>query len=469
MVYIYLFYGLVFFQLAFSLIMQAKEPVHLVPRSCVGLLVAFSLVHGSFELIKMLQYLETVGLPDVTPYWLDVLSLFLLPGSFFLLAGFGFELLIQTRLWPKWTHFLYGGYLVLWTLVILRIMASVGSDFNSWVGPVERMARLTVGLPSGIFAAFACSYFAHKEKDRLSLRIRVLLFGCSISILGYGIAAGLLVVPVVIVRHPATVLDQPTYQIAIIVMVLRAVTIAAFSSMLTDALVFEIVRAHRATARLRQEFISAVGHDLRSATAVIDMTAQYLGFLIDRKEATDKQHDLVEKIHERVRMVTRLISDFFDLSLIDINRMQIHKVMTDVEKLVINVAKQTEMTSGRKITMAFRGDLKANVDGQRVEQIVSNLLTNAVKYSRPNSEIACRLELDGEWVKLSVESVGAQIPADQLSHLFDRFYRYEGSRHASGTGLGLYIVKGLADAHGGKVDVTSSVNGVTNFSVWLPV
>ena len=108
-------------------------------------------------------------------------------------------------------------------------------------------------------------------------------------------------------------------------------------------------------------------------------------------------------------------------------------------------------------------------DPHRLDQLVGNLVGNAIKYTPEGGTITLSLYQDGGWARLDVADTGMGIPAEHLPHIFERFYRVDKahSRRSGGSGLGLAIVKGIAEQHGGKVSVTSEPGKGSTFSVWL--
>ena len=108
-------------------------------------------------------------------------------------------------------------------------------------------------------------------------------------------------------------------------------------------------------------------------------------------------------------------------------------------------------------------------DAHRLDQLIGNLVGNAIKYTPEGGTITLSLYQDGDWARLDVADTGMGIPAEHLPHIFERFYRVDKarSRRSGGSGLGLAIVKGIAEQHGGKVSVTSEPGKGSTFSVWL--
>jgi two-component system heavy metal sensor histidine kinase CusS len=122
----------------------------------------------------------------------------------------------------------------------------------------------------------------------------------------------------------------------------------------------------------------------------------------------------------------------------------------------------------RSVALTLEGDATVPGDRLMLRRAVSNLLSNAVRHTPAGGTVRVKLSAsDKGGIQIAVENPGAEIPAEHLSRLFDRFYRVDPSRQEGGTGLGLAIVKSIVDAHGGKISVTSSAD-LTIFQINLP-
>ncbi|MGZ3659284.1 MAG: sensor histidine kinase [Bdellovibrionota bacterium] len=454
--------------LAANIGLQARAPVRLLPLTAMAALFLFALLHSVFEWIRLLQFVETIGITDTTPLTLDVAGVLCLPLSLFFLAAFGFEIMVGSNYWPKWTRVIYLAVGLAWAIFTLAWVSPDFSRLDGWAPQLEKLARASICFPAALLSAYALWQFEKRQDSRLTKRSRTMLRGSAAAMLVYGIAAGLtFFIPTIRVTHPFTPVPQPPLGLAITLTIFRAAAAVALSAFLTETFVIEIARIQEESSKLRQEFVSAIGHDLRGAISRIDLSAQLLLRLIQQGRQPERQRELTENIRTTVRLLVAMVSDFFDLSLIDISRIELHKKPTDLGNLVSKTAKQMELISGR--TIQFEppaAPINANIDEARLSQVLDNLLSNATKYSAPDTEIECAMLPERQGIKISVASHGQPIPPEQLAHLFDRFYR--ATRKSGGTGLGLHIVKGLVAAHGGKVEVSSSESGLTVFNVWLP-
>ncbi len=233
--------------------------------------------------------------------------------------------------------------------------------------------------------------------------------------------------------------------------------------------VIEDITAERELERLREEWMSVIAHDLRQPLTAITMRTEILGEVCGRAGKSDVEGHL-HHLKAGVSQLNRLVSDLMDLSLIEAHRMPLKKRKTDPESLLHEIVERLPVPEGRRLRLEVADHLPVvALDPARFEQIIGNLVSNAVKYGYEGTPISVRLQAAQGGVRISITNEGEGIPTEELSHLFQRFGRSARiSGNISGHGLGLYIVKGLVDAHGGTIDCTSREGLETTFSIWLP-
>lgn len=216
--------------------------------------------------------------------------------------------------------------------------------------------------------------------------------------------------------------------------------------------------------------ISIISHDLRTPLTVILGQAQ---LLLGAIEAEQKERAMksAQAIIVSAKKMSGMIEDLTDATRHKTGRLSLLRQMLDLEQLVTDVIHgvagalevdrvRIEASEGLPLVMA---------DKERLERILINLLTNALKYSAPNTEVTLRLEPQGNEVVISIMDWGVGISPEDLPNLFDEFYRSKRVQETGGLGLGLYIAKMLVEAHGGRIWVRSRLGIGSTFSFTLPV
>jgi PAS domain S-box-containing protein len=228
--------------------------------------------------------------------------------------------------------------------------------------------------------------------------------------------------------------------------------------------------ALRELERLREEWVSLVAHDLRQPASSILLSAQALART--RPAGTpEKDHKSVERIRSAASRLNRMIDDLLDASRIEAKRLSLSQQMFDLGGLAATVAESMREAVGphAMVVTASSGQY-AWIDPDRIQQVLINLIGNAAKYGDQETDILVAAETRGDVVEVSVTNQGAGIPADEIPRLFSRFKRTAGASTSAtpGTGLGLYIAKGLIEAHGGQIWVDSTPGDLTTFHFAVP-
>lgn len=224
--------------------------------------------------------------------------------------------------------------------------------------------------------------------------------------------------------------------------------------------------------RLREEWAAVIAHDLRQPVNIIALSSDLLSQTCGECVAVRSLKTL-ERIRVSTRRLKEMINDLLDTSLIEARRLTVDRRAVDLPALVEEIIERMAgVTSGHDVRVTRRGELAPVwADTGRIEQVLGNLLSNAVKYGEPEAEIQVDLEGRAGEVEVTVTNRGQGIPPDELGRLFSRFARGR-ERRAPGTvglGLGLYICKGLVEAHGGRIWVESTPGATTRFHFTLPL
>jgi PAS domain S-box-containing protein len=225
-------------------------------------------------------------------------------------------------------------------------------------------------------------------------------------------------------------------------------------------------------SRTKDDFIAVLSHELRTPlNAIVGWV-----YILNRRGGPPELLKGLEAIDRNVKTQVRIISDILDVSRITSGKLRLERELADPAKLVTSSIAALGVSVNEKqlnLTQDFsQVTAPAWLDAARFQQIFWNLLTNAVKFSRPGGEIRVFLACDGRELTLVVQDFGEGIPAEFLGHIFNRFSQSAspGNRSHGGLGLGLSIVKHLAELHGGRAEVESAGIGKgTLMRVELPV
>jgi PAS domain S-box-containing protein len=235
--------------------------------------------------------------------------------------------------------------------------------------------------------------------------------------------------------------------------------------------VFEDISRIRELEREREEWTSVIAHDLRQPVTVIDGYARLLAR--DAEQYPPEVRTRIEHILASVTQLNRMIADLLDVSRIDARRLMLDCRPVDFPALVRAVVERTAtLTAGHPVRVTVAGAIPPlEIDSGRIEEVLGNLLSNAAKYGYPNTDIVVDVERRDADVEVAVTNQGQGIAPEELPKLFQCFYRTPQARAAgvAGVGLGLYITKGLVEAHGGRIWAESSPGQMTTFHFTLPV
>lgn len=230
--------------------------------------------------------------------------------------------------------------------------------------------------------------------------------------------------------------------------------------------------------RLKDEFISIAAHELRTPLAVLKGFAQTLLVQTARKhgpELAEWQTEALEGIDQATERMVELVEDLLDVSRLQAGHFTLHPIPTDLVALSKRVVARLQATTDRH-HFSFQPEaahLVVNIDPPRMEQVLTNLLTNAIKYSPQGGVISLHIAPceHNTHLQLSIQDQGIGIPQTQQALIFGRFVRAENARlHGiGGTGLGLYLCRELVEQHQGRIWFESSEGKGTTFFLLLPL
>jgi PAS domain S-box-containing protein len=225
-----------------------------------------------------------------------------------------------------------------------------------------------------------------------------------------------------------------------------------------------------AASRMRQDLVAIVSHDLRNPLSAITTSVALLERALPA-DAAARAPKYVETIARSAERMGRLISDLLDVASIDAGRLSVEPVTRDVEALLGDAIEMLRpVAAGKSIRLdaePLARPLSVHADQERVLQVLSNLLGNAVKFTREGGAIGVRAETSDALVRISVVDTGPGISPEQMPHLFDRYWQATKDGRL-GIGLGLSIAKGIVEAHGGRIWAESTPGKGSTFHFTLP-
>lgn len=460
---LYLFYGATFFAVGVLLAFQARLLPSFLPRGTLRWLAGFGLAHGLGEWTQMSAFDAGAERPV-----LRIVALAFAVLSYAMLAQFAVTTLTTFRQWPRWSRRVPAVLSLSFLVIVATLLATVGADAVG-LPSLEAISRYAFGLPAALLTAWTL-WVLRKRRERD--RVARYLAWASASFVMYAIVSGLIVGPAPM--FPASHLSSELF-LAVTHIPIEIPRIACALGMalaLSEAFVTQAARDRQELERRREEFIAIVAHDLRSPIGVIDLGAEMLEHSLRGLAGVDQQsaNRFLRNIRTGAHGLERMVQDLLDATRIETNQLALNTRDVDVRSLITGILdRAAEATRGRTVTACLPEELPLiHADPMRVEQIVVNLLSNAGKYSTPGSEIVINARAGRGEVEIAVTNQGGGLSQDEIEQVFTRFYRSTHARQADGLGLGLYIVKGLVDAQGGRIWIESEVGRDTTFRFTLP-
>ena len=227
----------------------------------------------------------------------------------------------------------------------------------------------------------------------------------------------------------------------------------------------------RTATRARDEVLAIVSHDLQNPIAAISMGASVLRD--QPPEDAEGRRQLLRMIVESTDWMRRLIRDLLDVSAIEAGRLSVERQGEAPATIVAAAARMLGTAFTERsiaLELSVPDDLPlVDVDAARIEQVLMNLLGNAVKFTPPGGRITIRATPNASRLEMSVADTGIGIPVEEQAHVFERFWQARHSSRRRGAGLGLAIAKGIVEAHGGRIWVTSAPGKGSTFAFTLPL
>ncbi|MDM0113867.1 GAF domain-containing sensor histidine kinase [Variovorax sp. J22R133] len=235
-----------------------------------------------------------------------------------------------------------------------------------------------------------------------------------------------------------------------------------------QSVVEEALASERANAELREQFIAVLGHDLRNPLAAVGAAAETLV----RGSTDPKIVSVGERLRTTTRRMSRLIDDVLDFARGRLGAgmgLEAKEVPDLAEALRDVVAELHESHPDRTVVDAISVDRPVRCDRGRVQQLLSNLLGNALTYGAGDRPVIVSATIEGDSLVIAVTNEGDPIEPENLPRVFEPYWRPVASKPGGGLGLGLYICAQIAAAHGGQLQASSSAESGTTFKAMLPI
>ncbi len=227
--------------------------------------------------------------------------------------------------------------------------------------------------------------------------------------------------------------------------------------------------------KLRQDFLANVSHELRTPISMIQGYSEAI--IDDIVNTSDEIKDLTNIIYDESLRIGRLVNELLDLAGMEFELNQLQYSKIDIRKLIDKVIRKfSSLENEHKISLESNydtlPDILIEIDIDRIEQVLTNLVDNAIRHTNYDGKITIKAKLKSDnKILIEVEDSGEGIPEEDIPYVFERFYKADKARTRghSGMGLGLSIVKNIVQTHGGNISVTSKIGKGTTFSIILPI
>lgn len=225
---------------------------------------------------------------------------------------------------------------------------------------------------------------------------------------------------------------------------------------------------------VKSQFVNMVAHELRAPLAAIE---GYLTAYLTGVAGTDPQFNrqMLERARLRAKSLMELVNDLLQFVRLESKKIVRKKELLDMSDIIINTVELLKQ-QGESKDLVFQLNIPDNLprieaDRAEMEQLITNLVSNAIKYNVKNGKVIISASPDTQFLNISVADTGIGIEEESLNRIFDEFYRVQGAktRYTTGTGLGLSIVKRIVESHFGRIEVESVIEKGTTFTVKLPL
>lgn len=239
------------------------------------------------------------------------------------------------------------------------------------------------------------------------------------------------------------------------------------------AVIRDMTEQHR-LEKLRSDFIANVSHELRTPIAMLQ---GYSEAIIDEVVTTEEdKNEMIRVIYDESQRMGRLVKDLLDLARMESGFMNLYKEDLPINEVFERITQKfAQIAKEKQLLLSynseFSDDMLINIDEDRIEQVLTNLIDNAIRHTLEAGTVAVNVTTDGTFAKIEVKDTGTGIPVEDLPYVFERFYKADKARTRSkgGTGLGLAIARNIVMAHKGYIQVDSVLKEGTTFTFYLPL
>ena len=220
---------------------------------------------------------------------------------------------------------------------------------------------------------------------------------------------------------------------------------------------------------IKSRFVSMASHEFRTPLSTILSSTALIGKYKEGSEQSQRDRH-IEKIRNSVKHLNELLEDFLSLGKLDDGKVQIHPVSFDPEETIADIVDEIRglLKPGQELLVTHEGKEKNFLDKTMLKNIISNLISNSIKFSGENTKIMVDSKATTEGLHVSIKDEGIGIPEEDQPHLFSSFFRGKNVINIQGTGLGLHIIKRYLTILNGSIHLQSKLNEGTRFDVFIP-
>ncbi|SOC38108.1 ATP-binding protein [Ureibacillus acetophenoni] len=226
--------------------------------------------------------------------------------------------------------------------------------------------------------------------------------------------------------------------------------------------------------KLRSDFIANVSHELRTPIAMLQGYSEAI--IDDVVSSEEERNEMIRIIYDESQRMGRLVSELLDLARMESGNVTLFKENMPIVHVLERITQKfAQIAKEKHVHLEFETDLSDDLhvefDEDRIEQVLTNLIDNAIRHTPQEGSVTVSLEIELSYAKIQVSDTGEGIPQEDLHFVFERFYKADKARtrSKSGTGLGLAIAKNIVEAHKGNIKVDSVVGKGTTFTFYLPL